>query len=128
MIENRELLSLENPRYSTLIREYEHLKEVHMDDDDPKDLLPIHLILAQTPTQRYALERNYSWVVWGSLWQNLQDSVGLRCHRARNKKQHLVAWLLIRQLTTITSVHWIYLDWLILSITMSISWTSLKNS
>jgi hypothetical protein len=43
-IENRELLSLENPRYSTLIQEYEHLKEVHMDDDDPKDLLPIHLI------------------------------------------------------------------------------------
>ena len=33
-----------NPRYSTLIQEYEHLKEVHMDDDDPKDLLPIHLI------------------------------------------------------------------------------------
>ncbi len=43
-IENRELLSLENPRYSTLIEEYEHLKVVHMDDDDPKDLLPIHLI------------------------------------------------------------------------------------
>ena len=44
-IENRELLSLENPRYRTLIEEYEHLQVVHMDDDDPKDLLPIHLIL-----------------------------------------------------------------------------------
>ncbi|CAB3994932.1 Hypothetical predicted protein [Paramuricea clavata] len=43
-IENRELLSLENPHYSTLIQEYKHLKEVHIDDDDPKDLLPIHLI------------------------------------------------------------------------------------
>jgi hypothetical protein len=42
-IENRELLSLENPRYSTLIQEYEHLKEVHMDDDDPKDSNSSHI-------------------------------------------------------------------------------------
>ena len=44
-IEKKELLSLENPRYKEIVQRFSHLKEVHMDDDDEKELLPVHLIL-----------------------------------------------------------------------------------
>ena len=44
-IERTELLSLENPKYDEMMRNYPHLEGVHMDDDDNKELLPIHLIL-----------------------------------------------------------------------------------
>jgi hypothetical protein len=40
-----ELLSLENPHYKEILQRYSHLQGIHMDDDDEKELLPIHLIL-----------------------------------------------------------------------------------
>ena len=44
-IEKKELLSLDNPKYKEILSKYSHLRGVEMDDDDQKDLLPIHLIL-----------------------------------------------------------------------------------
>ena len=41
----KELLSLDNPKYREVLSKYSHLRAVEMDDDDQKDLLPIHLIL-----------------------------------------------------------------------------------
>ena len=44
-IEKKELLFLENPHYKEIIRNHSHLRGVHMDDDDDKDLLPVHILL-----------------------------------------------------------------------------------
>ena len=34
-----------NPQYKKLIAKYAHLKDVNMDDHDPKEELPIHVVL-----------------------------------------------------------------------------------
>ena len=39
------LLNLENPRYQDLIKQFDHLKGVTMQDTDTKEELPVHLIL-----------------------------------------------------------------------------------
>ena len=44
-IDKRELLLLENPRYEKVLTKHPHLRGVHMDDDDKKTGLPVHLIL-----------------------------------------------------------------------------------
>ena len=44
-IERSELLSLGNPDYPEMIKKYEHLRGVCMDDVDTKSALPVHLIL-----------------------------------------------------------------------------------
>ena len=44
-VEKRELLSLENSHYNRVLDENAHLRGVHMDDDDEKDQLPVHIIL-----------------------------------------------------------------------------------
>ena len=44
-IDKRELLSLDNPHYKQVIKGPSHLKGVHMDDDDEKSQLPVHIIL-----------------------------------------------------------------------------------
>ena len=44
-IDKRELLLLENPHYEKVLAEHPHLRGVHMDDDDEKSQLPVHLIL-----------------------------------------------------------------------------------
>ena len=44
-IEQRELLTLENPNYPEMLRQYPHLKGVRMEDTNTKELLPIHVIL-----------------------------------------------------------------------------------
>ena len=44
-IEKKELLLLENPHYKEILQKFSHLRGVHMDDDDEKELLPVHLIL-----------------------------------------------------------------------------------
>ena len=45
-IERSELLSLDNPDYLEMIKKYEHLRRVYMDDVDKKSALPVHLILS----------------------------------------------------------------------------------
>ena len=53
-VDKPELLSTKNPRYKKLIREYDHLRGVTMDDQKTKQRLAIHLILGngqyQTPS------------------------------------------------------------------------------
>jgi hypothetical protein len=44
-IERSELLSLDNPDYPEMIKKYNHLCGVRMDDVDKKSKLPVHLIL-----------------------------------------------------------------------------------
>ena len=44
-IERSELLSLDNPDYPEMIKKYNHLRGVRMDDVDKKSKLPVHLIL-----------------------------------------------------------------------------------
>ena len=44
-IDTREFILLENPHYKEVLSETPHLRGVHMDDDDEKDQLPVHLIL-----------------------------------------------------------------------------------
>ncbi len=44
-VEKGELLSISNPGYEQLIKRYQHLQSVKMDDRDTKKELPIHLVL-----------------------------------------------------------------------------------
>ncbi len=44
-VEKGQLLSVNNPEYRKLKQRYEHLKPVQIDDDDPKQQLPVHVIL-----------------------------------------------------------------------------------
>ena len=44
-VDKSELLFIENPEYDKLIKRYQHLNAVHMDDHDMKSQLPIHVIL-----------------------------------------------------------------------------------
>ena len=44
-VEKPELISINNPGYEKLIRKYNHLKDVIIEDSDEKDELPIHLVL-----------------------------------------------------------------------------------
>ena len=45
LVNKKQLLSLENPRYQQVLERYDHLKGVKIDDMDTKDFLPVHLIL-----------------------------------------------------------------------------------
>ena len=44
-VNKRELLVLENPGYKQVIEANPHLKEVRMENDDMKKMLPVHIIL-----------------------------------------------------------------------------------
>ena len=44
-VETPELLTINNPNYKKLIRDYSHLRNVIIDDCDTNDRLPIHLVL-----------------------------------------------------------------------------------
>jgi hypothetical protein len=44
-VETPELLTINNPNYEKLIRDYNHLGNVVIDDCDTKDRLPSHLVL-----------------------------------------------------------------------------------
>jgi len=44
-IDQRELLTLENPNYPELLTKYPHLHGVEMEETDTKRILPIHVIL-----------------------------------------------------------------------------------
>eukprot|EP00794_Sanderia_malayensis_P013528 gene13528-biopygen10795 len=44
-VERKVLLTLPNPRYSEVIKANTHLNGISMEDDDTKDMLPVHMIL-----------------------------------------------------------------------------------
>ena len=45
LVNKKQLLSLENPRYQQVLETYDHLKGMKMDDMDTKEFLSVHLIL-----------------------------------------------------------------------------------
>ena len=51
-VDKPELMMLENPKYEDLINKYTHLSGVHMDDNDTKPQLPIHLVLGASEYAR----------------------------------------------------------------------------
>ena len=52
-IEQRELLSLENPNYPEMLKRYSHLKGVQMEETDANKILPIHVTLMSTQKLRW---------------------------------------------------------------------------
>ena len=44
-IEKRKMLTLDNPRYSDLVKSHPHLRGVEMEDSDTKARLPVHVII-----------------------------------------------------------------------------------
>ena len=51
-VEKPQLVTLDNPNYSDLKAKYSHLEGVHMDDDDTKSSLPVHLVLGASDYAR----------------------------------------------------------------------------
>ena len=51
-VDKPELMTLENPKYEELMEKYTHLSGVHMDDNDTKPQLPIHLVLGASEYAR----------------------------------------------------------------------------
>ena len=47
-VEREQLLSLTNPEYKRILRRYQHLNGVEMDDTDDKPELPVHLIIGDS--------------------------------------------------------------------------------
>ena len=55
-IEERELLSLENPNYPEMLKRYSHLKGVQMEETDANKILPIHHVtLMSTQKSRWLI-------------------------------------------------------------------------
>ena len=44
-IEKSVLVKLPNPKYLELQNRYQHLKDLEINDNDPKAVLPVHIIL-----------------------------------------------------------------------------------
>ena len=49
-------MSIDNPNYRTLIGKYSHLKGVHVNDDDTKASLPVHVVLGSGEYARIKTE------------------------------------------------------------------------
>ena len=52
------LLTLPNPKYSKILKKYPHLKDVHMNDTDEKEQLPVHIILGASDFAKIKLEKS----------------------------------------------------------------------
>ena len=55
-VNKTELLSIDNPNYRALIEKYSHLKGVHVNDDDTKAFLPVHVVLGSGEYARIKTE------------------------------------------------------------------------
>lgn len=55
-VNKTELLSIDNPNYRALIEKYSHLKGVHVNDDDTKASLPVHVVLGSGEYARIKTE------------------------------------------------------------------------
>ena len=55
-VNKTELLSIDNPNYRALIEKYSHLKGVHVNDDDMKASLPVHVVLGSGEYARIKTE------------------------------------------------------------------------
>ena len=52
------LLTLPNPKYSKILQKCPDLKEVHMNDTDEKEQLPVHIILGASDFAKIKMEKN----------------------------------------------------------------------
>ena len=55
-VNKTELLSIDEPNYRALIEKYSHLKGVHVNDDDTKASLPVHVVLGSGEYARIKTE------------------------------------------------------------------------
>jgi len=55
-VNKTELLSIDNSNYRALIEKYSHLKGVHVNDDDTKASLPVHVVLGSGEYARIKTE------------------------------------------------------------------------
>ena len=55
-VNKTELLSIDNPNYRALIEKYSHLNGVHVNDDDTKASLPVHVVLGSGEYARIKTE------------------------------------------------------------------------
>ncbi len=56
-VDKKELLTLDNPRYAEIIKNYTHMRGVTMEDHDRKDKLPVHIILGASEIAKLKTER-----------------------------------------------------------------------
>jgi hypothetical protein len=80
-IEKDVLMTLPNPRYKELIRTYEHLRGVHMNDGDEKALLPVHLILGAVICPESRHQNQPGLETMGCQLPRKPRWDGLSCHR-----------------------------------------------
>ena len=57
-LEREVLLTLPNPKYSKILKKYPHLKDVHMNDTDEKEQLPVHIILGASDFAKIKFEKS----------------------------------------------------------------------
>ena len=60
-LEREVWLTLPNMKYSKILKNYPHLTEVHMNDTDEKEQLPVHIILGASDFVKIKMEKN-PWV------------------------------------------------------------------
>ena len=57
-LEREVCLTLPNPEYNEVLKKYPHLREVHMNDTDEKEQLPVHIVLGASNFARIQIEKN----------------------------------------------------------------------
>ena len=55
-VERETLLSLPNPNYESVLRQYHHLRDIKINDTDTKAELPVHLILGASEYTRIKVQ------------------------------------------------------------------------
>ena len=57
-LEREVFLTLPNPEYSKILKKYQHLRKVHMNDTDEKEQLPVHIVLGASNFAKIQIEKN----------------------------------------------------------------------
>ena len=57
-LEREVFLTLPNPEYSKVLKKYQHLRKVHMNDTDEKEQLPVHIVLGASDFAKIKMEKN----------------------------------------------------------------------
>ena len=75
-VETPELLTINNPNYDKLIRDYNHLGNVVIDDCDTKNRLPIHLVLGNGEYARIKKVRSLLSAATTNRWRRKRSWAG----------------------------------------------------
>ena len=57
-LEREVFLTLPNPENNEILKKYPHLREVHMNDTDEKEQLPVHIFLGASNFAKIQIEKN----------------------------------------------------------------------